>query len=67
MLVPADADAEEDEGWLVGLVIDAVADTTDLVIIDARRFEDAPVARVHLPHRVPLGFHGNWHQTTEVQ
>jgi len=67
VFVPAHADAKEDEGWLVGLVIDAVADTTDLAIIDARRFEDAPIARMHLPHRVPPGFHGNWQHTTEVQ
>jgi carotenoid cleavage dioxygenase-like enzyme len=51
----------------VGLVIDAIADTTDLAIIDACRLEDAPVARVHPPHPVPPGFHGNWHRTTEVQ
>ena len=60
VFVPARPDAQEDEGWLVGLVIDAAADTTELAIIDAQRFEEAPVARVHLPHRVPPGFHSNW-------
>lgn len=60
VFVPARADAGEDEGWLLGLVIDRAADTTDLVVLDARRFEQPPVARVHLPHRVPPGFHGNW-------
>jgi carotenoid cleavage dioxygenase len=60
VFVPAHPDADEDEGWLVGLVIDAAAETTDLAIINARRFEEAPVARVRLPHRVPPGFHGNW-------
>ena len=39
---------------------DLAADTTELAIIDATQFEAAPVARVHLPHRVPPGFHGNW-------
>lgn len=60
VFVPAHADAAEDEGWLVGLVIDAVAETTDLAIIDARRFDAPPIARIRLPHRVPPGFHGNW-------
>ncbi|MCX8477440.1 MAG: carotenoid oxygenase family protein [Sphingomonas sp.] len=60
MFVPAYARAEEDEGWLIGFVIDAAARTTDLVIIDARDFEGPPLARIHLPHIVPPGFHGNW-------
>ena len=60
VFVPARADADEDEGWLIGLVIDGAAETTDLAIIDARRFGDAPVARIRLPHRIPPGFHGNW-------
>ena len=60
VFVPAHEGAGEDEGWLVGLVIDANDNTTDLSIIDARRFEEAPVASVRLPHRVPPGFHGNW-------
>jgi carotenoid cleavage dioxygenase len=28
------------------------------VILDAREFDE--VARVHLPQRVPFGFHGSW-------
>jgi 8'-apo-carotenoid 13,14-cleaving dioxygenase len=57
---PAAADSEEDDGWLIGLVVDATADTTDLVILDARDVEQKPQAIVHLPHRVPPGFHGGW-------
>jgi carotenoid cleavage dioxygenase len=60
VFVPETPDAPEGHGWLVGLVIDMASDTTDLVILDARRFEDAPVASIRLPHRVPPGFHGNW-------
>jgi carotenoid cleavage dioxygenase len=60
VFVPAAADAAEGEGWLVGLVIDLTNETTDLVILDAMRFERAPVASIRLPHRVPPGFHGNW-------
>lgn len=60
VFVPAAADAGEDEGWMVGLVIDRGSETTDLAILDARAFEAAPVASIRIPHRVPPGFHGNW-------
>ncbi len=60
VFVPAQEGADEDEGWLIGLVIDEPSDTTELVILDARDFEGAPVATVRLPHRIPPGFHGNW-------
>ncbi len=58
----ADGDAGdgEDAGWLLGLVIDTAAASTDLVILDARSFDAPPVASVRLPHRIPPGFHGNW-------
>ena len=62
VFVPASPDAEEDEGWLIGLVIDTVADTTDLVILDARDFEGESQASIRIPHRIPSGFHGNWIQ-----
>lgn len=48
------------DGHLIGLVVDAANETTDLAILDPKNFEGDPVATVHLPHRVPPGFHGNW-------
>ncbi len=60
IFVPAHADAEEDEGWLLGLVIDTRDEATDLVILDARAFASSALASVRLPHRIPPGFHGNW-------
>jgi carotenoid cleavage dioxygenase-like enzyme len=55
------ADAAEDEGWLIGLVVNAADETTDLVILDAHAISRArPAASIHIPHRIPPGFHGNW-------
>jgi carotenoid cleavage dioxygenase len=54
----------EDDGWLMGYVIDTTTDTTDLVILDAANFEARPQATVTIPHRIPPGFHGNWMPTT---
>ena len=48
----------EDQGWLLNYVYDKADDTSSLVVVDAEQMEE--VARVHLPRRVPLGFHGNW-------
>ena len=53
-------DAAEDEGWVLSVVYDASTDRSDLVILDATSFAGPPVATVHLPARVPFGFHGSW-------
>jgi carotenoid cleavage dioxygenase len=58
VFVPHGHDAGEGEGWLMGFVIDRGRCTTDLAILDATTLQD--VARVHIPHVVPPGFHGNW-------
>jgi len=58
--VPRSAEGDEDDGWLMGLVIDMNHETTDLVILNADDFTGPPQAVIQLPHRVPPGFHGNW-------
>ena len=60
VFVPESADAGEDEGWIMAYVYDKTTDSSDVVIIHAQDFAAAPVATIHLPQRVPFGFHGNW-------
>lgn len=60
VFVPRSEAGAEDDGWLIGLVVDMNDETTDLVILNADDFTGSPQAVVHLPHRVPPGFHGNW-------
>jgi carotenoid cleavage dioxygenase-like enzyme len=58
--VPDDASADEGEGWLLSFLYDRTIDRSSLGIFDAQAVADGPVARVHLPVRVPYGFHGLW-------
>jgi 8'-apo-carotenoid 13,14-cleaving dioxygenase len=60
VFVPREGGTAEDDGWYVGLVVDMNDQSTDFVILDARDFTGAPTATIHLPHRIPPGFHGNW-------
>jgi carotenoid cleavage dioxygenase len=60
VFVPRSPDAAEDEGWLLSFVYDETTDRSDLVIVAADDLAADPVATVHLPRRVPFGFHGNW-------
>ncbi|GBQ86547.1 carotenoid oxygenase family protein [Gluconobacter albidus] len=50
----------EDEGWIMSYVYDAARNLSDVVILDAQDFAGEPVATIHLPVRVPFGFHGEW-------
>ncbi len=52
--------AEDGDGWLLTYIHDAAEDRSDLVVFAAGDVAAAPVAVVHLPQRVPAGFHGNW-------
>lgn len=51
---------EEDDGWIMSYVYDANRNLSDVVILDAQDFGGEPVATIHLPVRVPYGFHGAW-------
>ena len=60
VFVPAAPDAAEDDGYVLAFVHDPGRGAADLVILAAQDFRGEPVARVHLPARIPLGFHGSW-------
>jgi carotenoid cleavage dioxygenase-like enzyme len=59
VFVPAD-DRSGGTGWLLTFVHHPDRDASDLTILDAAYLSTAPVARIHLPRRVPYGFHGTW-------
>jgi carotenoid cleavage dioxygenase-like enzyme len=60
VFAPSANDAAEDDGYLMAFVHDPEPGAADLVILSAQDFAGEPVARVHLPGRIPLGFHGSW-------
>lgn len=60
VFVPAAGGSAEDDGYLMSFVYDPNADKSELVILDASNLANDPVARIHLPARVPAGFHGSW-------
>ena len=60
VFVPRSPDAAEDDGWYLVLVHDAATDRSALDVIAGQDWLGEPVATVHLPARIPLGFHGNW-------
>jgi carotenoid cleavage dioxygenase len=60
IFVPRSPRAAEGEGYLLAVAYRSERDRSDLLILDAENVEAEPVAVVHLPHRIPGGFHGNW-------
>jgi carotenoid cleavage dioxygenase-like enzyme len=60
VFIPKAADAAENDGWVIALRYDREEDRSDLIVLDANEFDGDPVAIVHLPRRVPFGFHGSW-------
>ncbi len=48
----------EDDGYLLTFAHDRVEDSSYLLVLDSATLEN--LAEVHLPHRVPAGFHGSW-------
>ena len=60
VFVAAEGAKSEDEGYLLSLVYNQETDKSDLIILNAKEPKSGPLAKVHLPQRVPHGFHGEW-------
>ncbi|MGH3607288.1 MAG: carotenoid oxygenase family protein [Pseudonocardiaceae bacterium] len=59
---PNSPTSNEDDGVLMGFVHNHTTDRADLTLLDAATLDT--IATVHLPVRIPRGFHGNWLPTT---
>lgn len=53
----------EDNGWILSLVYDSAKHRSYLAILSAENINNV-VAKLHLNHHIPYGFHGSW--TSEV-
>jgi carotenoid cleavage dioxygenase len=60
VFVPRTPDAPEADGWLLTPVYDSASDSTDIIVVDTDDFTGPPVATIHLPTRIPHGFHSTW-------
>jgi carotenoid cleavage dioxygenase-like enzyme len=60
VFAPSSTDAGEDDGYVMAFIHNPDRGAADLVLLAAQDFTADPVARVHLPARIPLGFHGSW-------
>ena len=60
IFVPRTPDAAEGDGWVLSVIYRGAEKRSDLAVFEATDVARGPVALVHLSHRVPAGFHGNW-------
>ena len=50
----------EDDGYVVTFTTDTNDWKSYALIFDARDISVGPVAKIHMPHRMPAGFHTLW-------
>ncbi len=67
VFVPRSASSAEDDGWLITYVFDAADQRSELVVIESQDFSAPPLARVKIPARIPVGFHGTWIDAGKLQ
>jgi len=60
VFVPKQGSSREGAGYLLTNIFDEDRNASHLAIFDAEQIERGPIARAHLDHRVPVGFHANW-------
>ena len=58
VFVPRPGSTEEDDGYVLSFVYHEPSHRTCCAVLDARRIEDGPVAKVWFDHHLPPTFHG---------
>lgn len=65
--IPRAPDAEEGDGWLMGVAHNFAERRSELIIADAREPEAGDVARVILPFKSTAQVHGRWYGDDELE
>jgi carotenoid cleavage dioxygenase-like enzyme len=61
VFIPAsESGGAEDDGYLASYIYDKNTETSAFCLFDATKVSEGPICKVHLPVRVPVGFHGVW-------
>lgn len=63
---PADNQRDEDHGYVIVFMWNDETRTQELQVFDAKDLSVGPVARVHMPHRIPPGFHACWMKSNQI-
>ncbi len=58
---------EEDDGYLITIVTDMNENRSECLIMEASDLSRGPVARIILPHRIPLGAHASWVEGERIE
>ena len=65
--VPRIGAKDEDDGYLVSFITDMKEDKSECVLIDAKKFDEGPVCRIILPHRIASGTHATWASAEDIR
>ena len=50
----------EDDGYLVSFITNENTQGSEIVLIDCQRFDEGPICRIELPHKLCSGTHSCW-------
>lgn len=60
VFAPDPTSTSDQDGWVLVHVADRSGRAGEVLVLAADAIDASPVARIHMPRRVPFGFHGNW-------
>lgn len=57
---PRPGATDEDDGYLLTFTINEAKGISECLIIDAKHFDQGPICRIRLPHKISSGTHSTW-------
>jgi carotenoid cleavage dioxygenase len=60
-------ESPEGEGYVVQIQTHTDDGQSDLLLFDAQRVDEGPMATIHIPLRMRFGLHGNWVPAAELE